>query len=58
MLAPEKTHLLIRGSITIWLPSCFTCLDSAALLVLISQQIIFFGRIQTSETAGQSYIDI
>ena len=27
----ENTH---RGSFTVWLTSCFTCLDSAAMLML------------------------
>ena len=32
----------IRGSITVHLTSCLTCLDSAALLMLNKQQIYFF----------------
>ena len=30
---PEDTHF-VWGSITVWLTSSFTCLDSAALLML------------------------
>ena len=45
----------IRGSITVWLTSCLTDQDSAALLLLIQIDIYKFGRIQTSQTRGQPY---
>ena len=47
---------LLRGSITVWLTSCFICLDSADLLWL-NQQLYLFGRIQTSQRQGQPYTD-
>ena len=43
-----------RGSITVQLTSCLTCLDSAVLLNLNYQQICLFGQILTG---GQLYSD-
>ena len=37
--------------------SCFTGLDSAALLMLNEQHIYLFGQIQTSQIGGQLYSD-
>ena len=48
----EKTHLLHKESITMWLTSCFTCFDSTKqinLLIVSTQQSCL---IQTSQTGG------
>ena len=52
----ENTHF-VRESISVWLTSCFTCLDSVALLILNQQQIYFFGQISTSQSGGQLHSD-
>ena len=48
----------IRGSITVWLTSCFSCLDSTGLTMLNWQQIYLFGRFPTSHTGGQRYFPL
>ena len=47
----------VSGSITVWLTSCLSGLDSAALLMLNQQQIYLFGQIKSSQTGGQQYSD-
>ena len=45
---------ILRGSITVWLTSCLTGLESAALLMFNQQ---WFSQMQTSQTGGQPYSD-
>ena len=47
----------VSRSITVRLTSCLTSYDSAALLVLNYIVIYKYGRIQTSQTGGQTYSD-
>ena len=49
----EATTLL-----TVWLTSCLTGLDSAALFMLVEQQINLFGQFQTLQPVGHLYSDI
>ena len=52
---PENTNLLRKGKYHCTADLLFICLDLAALLVLNEQQFYLFGKIQTSQTGGQSY---
>ena len=52
----QKTLIyFVRGSIIVWLVSCLTGMDSAALFMFNQQQIYLFGQIQASQTGGQRY---
>ena len=49
----QQRMLTVSGSNSAQLISCFTYLNSAALLLLKYQQIYLFGQIQTGNKGGQ-----
>ena len=51
----ENTRLLLRGSNTVWLTSCLTCLDLAK---RVNLPLIQHKQIMCIKTGGQSYNDI
>ena len=57
ILSQGTLTYFVRGSITVWLTSYWTGLDSAAVLMFNQQQIYLFSQIQTSQTGGQPYND-
>ena len=54
-LGKRTLTYFIRGSITEWLASCMTGLDSAALLMINQQQIYLFSQNQTSHIGDHTY---
>ena len=54
---PRTLTYFVREGITVWLTSCLTGQDSAALLVLNQKKIYKFGSFLGSQTGGQLYSD-
>ena len=56
-LIQRTLSFFVGGKYHLKLTSCFTGLDSAALLMLNKIHIYKFSRIQTSQTGGRPYSD-
>ena len=57
MFHQETLTYFVRGSITVWLTSFLTGLESDVLLMFNQQHIWLFGQFQTSQIGGPPYSD-